>query len=514
MTAENATPARATTKPDAAKLAEPSEDVSGSRLAPELATLPEDLRRIAANPRVQIRRGGPAPRDARCVVYWIERAQRGIDNPALDCAIEVANALDLPLVTFFSVIPNFPHANLRHYAFLNQGLHDLAADLAARGMPLIVRRPPENRLEQFLADVGAGMLIGDENPLREPERWRRVLAGRLRIPFWTVDADVVVPSSLFAKGFYAQHLFRRLLDPLLPEYLIEPAEAKLQKGWPPSNRIAGWTLDDDITRGWRHFDRSVPPVDPFRGGTHSALRRLSYFVEHQLADYQTARRKPQINGTSQLSPYLHFGHISPLRIALEAKCAADAGAVPQSGYQAFLGELIGWRELAVNFVIHARRTYDSIACAEPWAEKTLREHARDPREYQYTCEQLERGETHDELWNAAQLQMVRYGWMHNVLRMYWAKKILEWAPNPAQAFDWAVLLNDKYELDGRDANSYAGIAWAIAGKFDRPWPERPIFGTIRYMSGASTGKKFDAKRYIALVNEPAMARQMLFRAVE
>ena len=341
-----------------------------------------------------------------------------------------------------------------------------------------------------------------------------MLAGRLRIPFWTVDADVVVPSSLFAKGFYAQHLFRRLLDPLLPEYLIEPAEAKLQKGWPPSNRIAGWTLDDDITRGWRHFDRSVPPVDPFRGGTHSALRRLSYFVEHQLADYQTARRKPQINGTSQLSPYLHFGHISPLRIALEAKCAADAGAVPQSGYQAFLGELIGWRELAVNFVIHARRTYDTIACAEPWAEATLREHARDLREYQYSCEQLERGETHDELWNAAQLQMVRYGWMHNVLRMYWAKKILEWAPNPAQAFDWAVLLNDKYELDGRDANSYAGIAWAIAGKFDRPWPERPIFGTIRYMSGASTGKKFDAKRYIALVNEPAMARQMLFSAVE
>lgn len=442
----------------------------------------------------------------------MQRAQRGIDNPALDCAIEAANALGLPLVAFFSAIPNFPHANLRHYAFMNQGLHDAASDLAERGVPLIVRRPPENRLEPFLADVGAAMVIGDENPLREPERWRRVLAGRLRIPFWTVDADVVVPSSLFTKGFYAQHLFRRQLDPLLPEYLVEQPEVKLQRRWPPADHIAGWTLDDDITRGWRHFDRSVEPVDSFHGGTHAAVRRLRYFVEHQLADYETARRKPQLNGTSQLSPYLHFGHISPLRIALDAKRAVDAGAARQSAYDAFLDELIGWRELAVNFVIHARASYDSIECAEPWAEKTLREHARDRRGYEYTCEQLERGETHDALWNAAQLQMVRYGWMHNVLRMYWAKKILEWAPNPAQAFEWAVLLNDKYELDGRDANSYAGIAWAIAGKFDRPWPERPIFGTIRYMSGASTGKKFDSKRYIALVNDPPLAKQMLFAA--
>ena len=237
-------------------------------------------------------------------------------------------------------------------------------------------------------------------------------------------------------------------------------------------KIARWQLDDDITRGWQRFNRSVKPVDTFRGGTHAAMQRLRYFVEHQLAEYEAARRKPQVNGTSQLSPYLHFGHISPLRIALELKRAVDAGKAPQSAYDAYINELIGWRELAVNFVIHSRDTYDRIECAEPWAEKTLREHARDRREYEYTCEQLERGETHDALWNAAQLQMVRYGWMHNILRMYWGKKILEWAPNPAQAFEWAVLLNDTYELDGRDPNSYAGIAWAIAGKFDRPWFER------------------------------------------
>jgi deoxyribodipyrimidine photo-lyase len=476
------------------------------------SSLPEPLRKLAEGPRVVVRRSGVPAADAKCVVYWMQRAERGVDNPALDCAIDVANELGLPVVAFFSAISNFPHANLRHYAFLNQGLHDAEHDMAERGVPLIVRRPPENKLEPFLDEVGAGILIGDENPLREPERWRRVLAGRLKIPFWTVDADVVVPSRLFTKGFYAQHLFRRQLDPLLPKYLAEPIAPRLEKQWQHTN-IARWTLDDDITKGWRHFDRSVKPVDTFRGGTHAALRRLRYFVEHQLAVYEAARRKPQLNGTSQLSPYLHFGHISPLRIMLEVRRAVDAGRAPQPAYDAYVNELIGWRELAVNFVTHSRDTYDTVECAEPWAEKTLREHLRDRREYEYTYEQLERGETHDALWNAAQLQMVRYGWMHNILRMYWGKKILEWAPNPARAFEWAVLLNDRYELDGRDPNSYAGIAWAIAGKFDRPWFEREIFGTIRYMSGTSTGKKFDAKLYMALVANPEMAKEQLFAAV-
>jgi deoxyribodipyrimidine photo-lyase len=428
----------------------------------------------------------------------MQRAERGVDNPALDCAIEVANELGLPVVAFFSAISNFPRANLRHYAFLNQGLHDAEKDMAERGVPLIVRRPPENKLEQFLQDVGAAIVIGDENPLREPERWRRVLAGRLKIPFWTVDADVVVPSRLFIKGFYAQHLFRRQLDPLLPEYLVESKVPKLEKQW-PHTRIARWVLDDDITKGWRHFDRSVKPVDTFRGGAHAAQKRLRYFVEHQLAGYEAARRKPEINGTSQLSPYLHFGHISPIRIALEAKRAMDAGKAPKAAYDAYINELIGWRELAVNFVTYSRATYDSIECAEPWAEKTLRDHLRDRREYEYTYEQLEHGQTHDELWNSAQSQMVRYG-----------KKILEWSPNPARAFEWAVLLNDGYELDGRDPNSYAGIAWAVAGKFDRPWFEREIFGTVRYMSGTSTGKKFDSRLYMALVANPEMAIEELF----
>ena len=440
----------------------------------------------------------------------MQRAERGVDNPALDCAIEVANELGLPVVVFFSAISNFPRANLRHYVFLQQGLRDVEHDLAQRGVGFVVRRPPENKLEGFLEEVGAGIVIGDENPLRDPERWRAVLAGRLKIPYWTVDADVVVPSALFEKGFYAQHLFRRRLAPLLPDFLIEPSPPQVHKPW--HAKAATWALDQDITAGWRDLDRSVPPVDTFRGGAHAALQRLHYFVEHQFADYEAGRRRPERNGTSQLSPYLHFGHISPLRIVLELQKAVAAGHASPAAYEAYTNELIGWRELAINFVRYSRDTYDTIECAEPWAQTTLREHARDRRDPAYTCEQLERGETYDPLWNAAQQQMVRYGWMHNILRMYWAKKILEWSPNPARAFEWAVVLNDKYELDGRDPSSYAGIAWAIAGKFDRPWFDREIFGTVRYMSGASTGKKFDSKRYMALVGDPPRASEELYAA--
>jgi deoxyribodipyrimidine photo-lyase len=477
-----------------------------------LAALPGSLRAIADTPRVCIRRPGVPAADARCVVYWMQRAERGVDNPALDCAIDVANELGLPLVAYFSAISNFPRANLRHYAFLHQGLQDVEHDLAERGVGFVVRRPPHHSLERFAEEVGAGIIIGDENPLRDPERWRAVLAGRLRIPYWTVDADVVVPSVLFEKGFYAQHLFRRLLNPMLPEYVHEPQPPRIANCWSPPHGLDSWDLAQDITKGWRDLDRSVKPVDTFRGGSHAALARMRHFIQHQFADYEEARRRPERNGTSQLSPYLHFGHISPLRIVLELRKAVDAGTAPSSAYDAYVNELVGWRELAINFVRYSRDTYDTLECAEPWAQKTLREHARDRRDPTYTCEQLEHGETADPLWNAAQKQMVRYGWMHNMLRMYWGKKILEWAPSPAKAYDWAIILNDKYELDGRDPNSYAGIAWAICGKFDRPWFERNIFGTIRYMSGASTGRKFDSKRYMALIDDPPQATEALYSA--
>jgi deoxyribodipyrimidine photo-lyase len=461
---------------------------------------PEALRKIAANPRILVRRGGtPAP-DAKCVVYWMQRSQRALDNPALDVAIEVANALDLPLVTYFSAISNFPHANLRHYVFLNQGLADIEEDLQQRQISFIVRRPPNNALQTLLAEVNAAMVIGDENPCREPERWRKVLANRLRIPYWTVDADVVVPSGLFQKRMYALHIFKPKLYAELPKFLQAQPLLRPHREWQPPHALESFPVREDVTHGWTKFDRSVGPVDSFTGGTHAAVKRLHEFVEKELGAYDKTRNHPEVDGTSRLSPYLHFGHIGPITIALAVEKAFKEGKVPQAAHDSYISELIGWRELAVNFVKFTEN-YDSFDCAEPWARKTLMEHARDRREHLYPIEQLERAETQDELWNAAQKQMVKFGWMHNYMRMYWAKKILEWSPDPAKAFDTCVTLNDRYFLDGRDPNGYAGIAWSIVGKFDRPWFDRPIFGTIRYMSGASTGKKFNSKKYIQQMSE-------------
>jgi len=454
------------------------------------------LAAIAADKRVAVRRGGEPRGDGACVVYWMQRAQRALENPALEVAITCGNALGLPVVVYFSVITNYPNANLRHYYFMQQGLRDVAEGLAERGAGFVVRRASDgDSLEGFLEEVRAAVLVGDENVCREPERWRRVLAGKLRIPFLTVDADVVVPSAVFGRTFTLLHHFRPKLRAALPEFL-KPVQ-KIEPGYAWRRKAASYSLEKDITEGFEKLDRSVRPVDRFMGGTQAALKLLREFTETKLAAYEVQRNRPEVDGTSRLSPYLHFGQISPLTIALAIEGAVKQGIAGREIADKYLDELIGWRELAVLFCKH-NPDYDNWECAEPWAKKTLMEHAGDKRPWSYTLGQLEKAETHDELWNAAQRQMVREGWMHNVMRMYWGKKILEWAPDAAWAFAWAVMLNDKYELDGRDSNGYAGIAWAIVGKHDRPWFDRPVFGMVRYMSGESTGKKFDSAKYIGM----------------
>jgi deoxyribodipyrimidine photo-lyase len=432
----------------------------------------------------------------------MQRAVRIVDNPALDVAIEAGNLLGLPVVVFLSVIPNYPNANLRHYHFLQQGLRDVAEDAAERGVGFVVRRHPNISLEAFLEEVEAALLIGDENPCREPERWRRVLAMRLKIPFWTVDADVVVPSKVFNRSFALLHHFRPHLKRELPNYLVLARKIAPIHEWEPRKALSTFDFSCDITAGFTKLDRTVKPVDSFVGGTHAALKRLKQFVNIELKDYEETRNHPEMTGTSRLSPYLHFGNIGPMTIALAVEDAVRQGHATPSAAEKYLDELIGWRELAVLFVRH-EPNYDNWECAAPWARKTLLEHAGDARPHRYSLEHLERGETYDELWNAAQRQMVDTGWMHNYMRMYWGKKILEWAPDPARAFEWAVLLNDKYELDGRDPNGYAGIAWAIVGRHDRPWFDRPVFGLVRTMVGASTKKKFDAATYIRQNRRPA-----------
>jgi deoxyribodipyrimidine photo-lyase len=447
------------------------------------------LEKLASDPRVEVRRAGRPDPDGKCVVYWMQRSQRALDNPALETAVQTANLLGKPCVVFLAPVPFYPHANLRHYRFLNQGIPAIAERLEERGIGFVLRRFPFHHLPAFCEEVRPALVVSDENPMREPESWRKKVAERLRVPFWTVDADVIVPSKLLMKEQYAAYTARPVINKLLPDFLRPVANTKVKVPWLPPDGLQSLHKDSDLTEGWR-LDRSVGPSRFFNGGTDEALKRLKHFVKSQLAVYATERNKPELDSTSHLSPYLHFGHIGPHTVALAIQ-KADA---PKAAKDAFLEQLIVRRELAVNFVRY-NPDYDNFECAESWAHKTLAAHADDSRKI-YGESQLEAAQTHDPLWNAAQQQMVATGWMHNYLRMYWAKKILEWSKTPAQAYQVAVYLNDKYELDGRDPNGYAGIAWAIVGKHDRPWFDRPVFGMVRYMAFNSTSKKFDSKRYI------------------
>ena len=453
-----------------------------------------EIDRLSSNARVTVRRAGEPDPDGKCVVYWMQRAQRALDNPALEVAVQAANALGKPGVVFFAPVPFYPHANLRHCHFLNQGIPAIADGLKKRGIGFVLRRFPGHHLLKFCAEVRPVLVVGDENPMREPEHWRAKATEQLRVPFWTVDADVIVPSKLLMKEQYGAYTARPVIRRLLPEFLqpVENTRAKVE--WQPPRGMKSLPTGVDITEGWK-LDRSVAPVNDTVGGTDQALKRLKSFIRTGLANYPVDRNKPELDGTSRLSAYLHFGHIGPHTVALAVQ-KADA---PKVAKEAYLEQLIVCRELAINFV-RFNHDYDSFESGAAWAHKSLAEHAGDPRKI-YSERQLEEAQTHDPLWNASQIQMVKTGFMHNYMRMYWAKKILEWSKTPARAFQTAVYLNDKYELDGRDPNGYAGIAWAIVGKHDRPWFERPIFGKIRYMSFNSTSKKFDSKRYIAKMKE-------------
>ena len=421
----------------------------------------------------------------------MQRAQRATDNAALTAAIQAGNLLGKPVAVFFQLVPRSHHANLRHYQFLIEGLSAIATELQRRRVGFVLRRYPNHGLVKFCAEMRPCLVFGDENPLKEPEHRKTSAAARLTVPFWTVDADVIVPSKLLEKEHYAARTIRPRLHRLLPQFLTPPANPEARVGWKMPSRLRREEPHSSLLENLP-IDRSVAPVSAFLGGPVAARQALQRFIKYRLKSYAKNRNHPDLDGTSQLSPYLHFGHLGAHTAAL----AVQEAAAPLPDRSAFLEELIVRRELAINFVRFNPR-YENYDACEPWAERTLRAHLRDVRKHRYNAKQLENAETHDPLWNAAQKQMVLNGWMHGYLRMYWAKKILEWSPSPRRAYEIAVELNDRYELDGRDPNGYAGIAWAIVGKHDRAWgPERPVYGKIRYMSYESTSRKFDSKAYI------------------
>ncbi len=421
----------------------------------------------------------------------MRRSQRAIDNPALETAITIANEGRLPLLVFFG-LRDLSDASVRTISFMLDGLREAAERLARHGIGFVMRYAggrARDELGRICTEVRPSIVVTDENPLGGIEGWRMLIPTDFRLPLVTVDADVIVPSALLTKEHYAARTIRPKIHEQLDRFLHPVGAHRTRVKW--SRRIASIEPSRGLLDQLK-LNRSIGATQ-FAGGTKAGLLRLRAFIKQRLDGYATRRNNPDIDGTSQLSPYIHFGQIGPHTVALAVR---DAD-VPEADRKAFLEEFIVRRELAINFVRFNRR-YKSLASCEPWALRTLREHAGDPRVYRYNERQLENAETHDALWNAAQRQMVRSGWMHGYMRMYWAKKILEWSPSAAAAYAIAIRLNDRYELDGRDANGYAGIAWAIGGKHDRAWgPERPVYGKIRYMSADGTGRKFDSRAYIA-----------------
>jgi deoxyribodipyrimidine photo-lyase len=453
------------------------------------------LDKLAADPRIVVRHQAAIDPQGRCVAYRMRRAQRAFDNPALETAIAAANALKKPVVVFFGLLARHPMANLRHYTFMIEGLMDTAQKLAQRRIGFVARicagADSDPEFAQFCGEVRPALVVCDEHPARRDAKWKREALFYPSAPHWSVDADVIVPSKLLEKEQFAARTIRPRIKRRLKEFLQPVGNRKVCVAWKDDRRVKSLALSPELTDRL-HIDSSVGRANQFHGGTDAALTVLQRFIRDRLINYADGRNHPEIDATSQLSPYLHFGQIGPHSVALAIRDAA----APVRNREAFLEELIVRRELAVNFVRYNPR-FRTLASIEPWARRTLDEHAHDERSYLYTERQLANAETHDPLWNAAQRQMVSSGWMHGYMRMYWAKKILEWSRVADEAYDICVRLNDRYELDGRDPNGYAGIAWAIGGKHDRAWgPERPVYGKIRYMSFASTSRKFNSLAYI------------------
>ena len=425
------------------------------------------------------------------VLYWMQQSQRAEDNHALEYAIYEANCLKQPLVVAFGLTDAYPEANLRHYTFLLEGLRETAAALAARGIKFVLRRghPPEIAVQ---LGKSASLIICDRGYLRHQRAWRKKVAQQADCRVVQVESDVIVPLEIASsKAEYAARTLRPKIMKQVERYL------KPIPRLTPDYSSLGLDLHGDDFADMTAFlsslniNRRIPPVSRFfRGGTSEAKRRFREFIEQRLPYYDDHSNQPQTDDISQMSSYLHFGQISPVYLAQQIQ--ASPYSIEQSG-DAFLEQLIVRRELAMNFVFYTP-DYDAFSCLPNWAQTTLRQHKADQREYLYSRDELENANTHDPYWNAAMQEMKQTGFMHNYMRMYWGKKILEWTRSPEEAFATTLTLNNRYFLDGRDPNSYASVAW-LYGAHDRAWNERPIFGKVRCMTASGLERKCDMPAY-------------------
>lgn len=422
----------------------------------------------------------------------MSRDQRSQDNWALLFAQELALQNRKPLAVVFNLVPEFLGATLRQYGFMLRGLEELEKRFGKFNIPFFLTfGDPEKEIPKFLELHSAGALVSDFSPLRIACEWKQKVAEKIKIPFYEVDAHNIVPCWIASpKSEYGAYTFRPKIRRLLPEFLENfPMLRKQRFAWPKKLRRIFWKdVWDKI-----HFVQNVPEINWLNPGETSAKNTLKRFMDQKLDLYEAEKNDPTACASSDLSPYLHFGQISAARVALDIE--KHKGNLKSKA--AFLEELIVRKELADNFCFY-QPSYDSFQAFPGWAQKTLRKHQKDKRPVVYSLMKLELAKTHDELWNACQRQLLAFGKMHGYMRMYWAKKILEWTKSPEEALEFAIFLNDRYELDGRDPNGYAGIAWSIGGVHDRPWFERPVFGQVRYMSFGGCKGKFDVSRYVEM----------------
>ena len=422
------------------------------------------------------------------VLYWMIRDKRVHDNWALLEAQKIAIEQKVPLLVCFQFIGSYKKANIRQYHFLFEGLKETEKELDKHQIGFtLLQGTAEVQIPKVIDQYVVGHLVTDFSPLKVYRNRLKKVLSKLSIPVTQVDAHNIVPVwHASDKKEFAAYTIRPKIKKLLPTFLSEiPKIRKHPFYFKNITRKIDWSFVNSL-----EIDYNIKTPDWILPGEKNAIGQLKK-LKRSLIGYNDGRNDPTKNHLSNLSPFFHYGHIAPQRVALEI----TKSSLPGKDKDAFLEEMIVRRELADNFCYY-ESNYDYFGGFHSWAQKTLNEHRNDEREYLYPEEQLEASETHDPLWNAAQNEMRVKGKMHGFMRMYWAKKILEWSPSPEVAQQTAIELNDKYQLDGRDPNGYTGIAWSIGGIHDRAWFERPIYGKVRYMNYNGCKRKFDVKKYI------------------
>ncbi|XP_076000570.1 CPD photolyase [Genypterus blacodes] len=427
------------------------------------------------------------------VLYWMQRDHRIQDNWALIHAQKIAVKENLPLhVCVCLVVPKSKLSTLRHYSFMLKGLEEVAKECKSLDIQFhLLHGAAGEVLPGFVSDRSLGAVVTDFSPLREPLQWLDDVKQKLPedIPLIQVDAHNIVPCWVASSKLeYAARTIRGKITKLLPEFLTD---FPLVEKHPYTATRTAKAVDWDETLASLKVDRSVGDVDWAKPGTCAGMAMVESFIDVRLKLFGTQRNDPNAAALSQLSPWIRFGHVSAQRVALQVK---SGGKNASESVTPFIEELVVRRELTDNFCFYNKK-YDRVEGAYEWAQKTLKDHSKDKREYIYTQEQLENAKTHDKLWNGAQYQMVTEGKMHGFLRMYWAKKILEWTSSPEEALSIALYLNDRYELDGQDPNGFVGCMWSICGIHDQGWGERPVFGKIRFMNYKGCLRKFDVAKF-------------------